>query len=124
MNKRGQVLVVFLIALPLILLIFASIVDNGYTYIAKRKIENEVKQAIRYRFDTEDDVNIVESKIKSNLEKYDTENKVFISENYIKIELVYERKNIFDLLLNKSATKISIHYNGTLENGEVVIRKD
>lgn len=124
MNKRGQVLVVFLIALPLILLIFASIVDNGYTYIAKRKIENEVKQAIRYRFDTEDDVNIIESKIKSNLEKYDTENKVFISENYIKIELVYERKNIFDLLLNKSATKISIHYNGTLENGEVVIRKD
>lgn len=123
MNNRGQVLVVFLLTLPLILLIFAAIIDNGYTYIAKRKIENEIKAAIRYRFTTEDDENIIVGRIKSNLEQYDKTNKVFLSENYITVKVEYERKNLFGFL-NKSATKIIVSYHGTIENDEIIIRKD
>lgn len=124
MNNKGQVLVVFLLSLPLILFIFALIIDNGYTYIYKRKIENEVKQAIKYRFETTDDTNLISTKIKGNIDKYDSSNKIFITQNYISINLEYERKNIFDFILNKSWTKIAIRYIGTMENSELIIRKD
>lgn len=124
MNNKGQVLVVFLLSLPLILFIFALIIDNGYTYIYKRKIENEVKQAIKYRFETTDDTNLISTKIKGNIDKYDSSNKIFITQNYISINLEYERKNIFDFILNKSSTKIAIRYIGTMENSELIIRKD
>lgn len=124
MNKKGQVLVAFLLILPLLLLIMAAVIDTGYNYIYRIKIENEIKQAIKYKFNTDDDENIIISKITSNLKKYDANPLIKISQNYIIITLEYKRENIFASVIKKEETKIYFSYSGTIENDKVIIRKE
>ena len=52
-NRNGQVLIAFMLMLPLILLFLGLIIDIGLVFIEKRKIENNIKSVISYRFESD-----------------------------------------------------------------------
>ena len=54
MNNKGQVLPIFVILFPIIILIVTYIVDIGLMYTEKRKIENTTYDARNYYFDKQD----------------------------------------------------------------------
>lgn len=123
MNEKGQTLVIFIIILPLLLIILTMIVDRGYAYIEKRKIENYVKDAIVYRFkkDLEDEEII--SEINDLFEKIKVYPNITILDNYIKIKVEKNHNSLFSMIMNDNYYKIKVSYVGTLENEKIVIRK-
>lgn len=50
MNKKGQVLVVFVLILPLITLFLGLIIDIGNSLVIRKKYENIIKDVILYNY--------------------------------------------------------------------------
>ena len=48
MNNKGQVLIIFVIMLPIFLMVLALVVDLGLLSIEKRKIDNNAYDAVEY----------------------------------------------------------------------------
>ncbi len=53
MNKKGQVLVVFVLLLPLIVLFLGLVIDIGNSLVTRKKYENTVKDIILYNYKEE-----------------------------------------------------------------------
>ena len=47
-NHKGQVLVLFILVMPLLLFAMIMIINTAYGYIERRHIENNVKEMVRY----------------------------------------------------------------------------
>ena len=54
MNKKGQVLVFFIAIIPVIILVFAIVIDVGLMYNAKVKGEDLLSDAINNSYDIKD----------------------------------------------------------------------
>ena len=87
MNKKGQVLALFVILLPILILLVGLIIDTGLAYMEKRKIENLLYDTISYGLD-----HIEENDIKMKLKYLITENlniesDITIENNIITIQI-------------------------------------
>ena len=49
-DNKGQVLVAFIIFIPIIFMLMAFMFDIGLLYVEKRKIDNQLKDTINYAF--------------------------------------------------------------------------
>ena len=119
MNSKGQVLVIFIILLPILLMIMSLIIDLGLLYIEKRNISNNLKDAIVYYLD-----NIDKQDVKDNtillLNKNIDNIKIKIDENdeYIIINIRKDRKGINNIL--KLNNEINITYKGNKINKDII----
>jgi len=124
MNKKGQVLVLFLILLPFLLLLVGLIVDLGLAYNEKRKMEHAIIDSIGYALDH---INEEETVIKINMTNLLKENIKDIYELRIEIKdgKVYVRieKRIDTIFLPKNQI-IKLSYQGEVINGEKRIKKE
>ncbi|MCI9233032.1 MAG: hypothetical protein HFH08_00375 [Bacilli bacterium] len=124
MNKKGQVLVLFLILLPFLLLLVGFIVDIGMAYNEKRKIEHAMRDSISYALDH---IKEEESTLKVNMTHLLKENIKDIYE--IRIEIKNEKvsvgmeKRIDTIFLSKDYT-IKLSYQGEFINGKKRIKKE
>lgn len=128
MNKKGQVLIAFILLLPIIFMLAGFIIDCGYLYIEKRKVDNNIKDTLEYGLkNIEEDTNVLEQKLRNqlnlNIEDIKKMN-IKINDKIIEIELEKSKKGIFTLILVKSEYKISSHYKGYINNDEIIIRKE
>lgn len=126
-NNKGQILISFILLLPVLFMIFGLLVDCGYLFIEKRNVDNNVKDALRYGLDNLSlEENILESKIKkilnTNIENVEKIN-IKIENNIIEIEVNSIKKSIFTVIFSKYEYKISAHYRGYINDTETVIRK-
>ena len=94
MNKKGQVLVIFIIFIPIIILIFTLIVDIGNMYIQKRNISNNLKYAVEYS-----------NKNNTNIEE-------ILNKNLDKIKIEYNDEEI----------KITKKYNGIFIKKDIIVK--
>ena len=100
MNNKGQVLIIFVILLPIILLLLTFIVDYGFLSIEKRKVENSVTEGINFyiRNANNDDVLVKTQKLlNSNLDDVDIN--IIDTEDYVEITVVKYYKPIFKSIL-------------------------
>ena len=125
MNKKGQVLVAFVLLLPIVFMMFGLVIDSGYLYIEKRNVDNSVKDALEYGLKNIEEENI-ETKIKkqinlniSEIEKLD----VNINDKMIEIELEKSKKSVFSLVFSKYKYDIFSHYKGYIKEDKIIIRK-
>ncbi|MEG2993274.1 MAG: pilus assembly protein, partial [Bacilli bacterium] len=58
MNNKGQVLVLFVLILPLLISLMCIVVSFGNQYLVKRNVDNNIKQAIKYGLKHLDDENV------------------------------------------------------------------
>lgn len=126
MNNKGQVLAVFIILLPIVLLIFCLLVDLGMLYLEKRTIDNNLKSTISYGLNHFDDDNIefkMGQILKENISDIDSLY-IDIDENKIHITLVKKQPSLFEITSLKSNYEIKISYTGYLNDNKIeLIRK-
>ena len=124
-NKKGQVLVAFIIMMPLILMLIVNIIDIGLYGVEKRKIDDSVKSSVRYGLKNISDENI-ENKIHALLIKNidginDNDINITVSNNYVRVKVNKKYKPLFKLN-NYLSTEVS--YYGTVNDSKIEIKKE
>lgn len=126
-NNRGQVLIVFILLLPVFLMLSGLIIDTGYLYIEKRNMDNNVKDALKYGLNHLDiETSILKNKIKRQIQNNIEDTSLLqinIDNSIIEIKTNKTRKSIFTVIFSKYEYEISAHYRGYLNNEKIVIRK-
>jgi len=114
MNNKGQVLIIFVIMLPIFLLLVTFIIDLGMLSIEKRKISNNAYDAVNYyleNFNKEKTIKLLED----NLQNIDIE--IFDNAEYVEITVKKKYKVIFNIIYDN---EIIITYKGIKENKEII----
>ena len=116
MGHKGQVLVGFLLLLPLFLILFVFVVDVGFMKIAERSVENTIKEAITYGLKQEqlpedEKQQKIETILKKNIDSIQTL-EVTVTSEEIKVHVVVTRQNLFGTLINQRIYKIDKTYKG------------
>ena len=114
MNNKGQVLVIFVILLPIFLMILTLIIDLGMLSIEKRKIDNNTYDALEYYLDSNDKEKTIKL-IENNIE--DVEVDIKDSENSVEISVSKEYKGIYNIIYDN---KINITYIGNKETKKII----
>lgn len=104
LNNKGQVLVLFIIILPIVLLLLLISIELGDLYLEKTKTINSIKEIItselkNYNEETNQNINTLLEKNITDI----TNKTVFVSEDEIKVNIIQE-KQIF-------GRKIELKYN-------------
>lgn len=124
LNNKGQTLVMFIILLPILLMIFMSIIDLGLLGIEKRKVENEIKSTITYGLKNINHDNL-DSKLKELLiSNIDDINNIDIKilDNYISISIEKKYKPVFNII--KINYDIKVTYKGNISNNKISLVKE
>ena len=61
MNNKGQILIIFVIMLPILLIILSIAIDLGLLYVDKRNMDNNLKDAVTYYLNHKEDYLIEEN---------------------------------------------------------------
>ena len=132
MNSKGQVLVMFIIILPVLLIIFipwlycllyifALVAELGLSYIEKRNISSNTYDAVEYYLKNQEDPQI-DSKVKillnKNIDDID-EIKINNTDSFIEIAVTKKNNSIYNKILNNSV--ITVTYKG-LKNYNKIIK--
>lgn len=125
LNNRGQSLILFVIALPIILLIAILVIDVGRVIVRKQELSNISNIVLDYGLDNleQDDIyNELLELVKLNDSEIDEIN-IFIEDNKIKLELKDSVNGVFSYIENTSIFNVKSSYVGYLENGNKRIEK-
>ena len=118
MNNKGQVLVVFIILLPIFLLILGFVIDYGMLSIEKKNVDENTYDAVKYYIENIDDIDI-EDKVKkilnSNLDNIDIN--ISTNENFVEIIVNKEYEGIYKSLYDGN---IEVKYMGMKDTKEVI----
>lgn len=126
MNRKGQVLILFVLLLPVLLLFAGIVIDTGISYIEKRKIENVMKDTISYALDHLEEES---QTLKINMGHIMNENikdiydmKIEIGNQYIQLQVEKKITTIFGIMTTPNKT-IKLSYRGNLINGKKNIER-
>ncbi len=123
MNKKGQVLVVFVLILPMILMFLGLVIDIGNSLVIRKKYENIVKDVIAYNYkeidDEEVDVNLIKKNIKDNIDDSE-EIKINVANNILNVKLNTKYKSIFGNMFNIGLNTINIEVKYDIKNKKIV----
>ncbi len=126
MNNKGQSLVLFVIAIPILLLILFMVYDIGSMVLLKEQLDNISYITIDYGIDNLSDNNLEEKiremiiKNKNDIDKIN----INIEDSIIKIKLEDKINNKISIIKNLDNLKVTSSYIGYLENDKKIIRKD
>lgn len=122
MNHKGQVLVLFLLLLPILLLIMGLVIDVGNLFVEQKKSENVVKSAIRYGLSSEENQ---EEKARQYLEENlsNSSFRVFYSNQTLTIQGNVKIESLFSKLFQRESVSFELKYQGVKEKEKVTIRK-
>ena len=122
MNRKGQVLVGFVLLLPLIIMLFAYVIDNGVLIRNKNKLDEltrtVVTYALEHREKTESELKEYIRKNESNLDQIE----IYLDED-VQIHLVKTVDAIFGNAIGIKQYTISSYYIGEQKEGEIILRK-
>ena len=123
-RSKGQVLIAFILLMPIVLLIFSLIIDLGLFSIEKRKIENTVKDTLVYglnHIEDEDVTNYMKSLLLKNIDDISDENINIKKENdNISIKVVKKYKAKFRISKNLN---IESSFTGTKKGDNIKIEE-
>jgi hypothetical protein len=125
MNRKGQVLVLFVILIPILIAMAAYAIDMSYVLYHSTKLNNLNYMVLEYGLKNINDVNI-KTKLSELLEKNDTNidtKEIIINDNKISVKLKEKIDSIFGKAINIDTYQISSIYSGYIKNGEIVIEK-
>ena len=122
LNNKGQVLVMFVLLIPIFLLVLVLVVDISNLYIKKDELNN-----INYLvIDTILDKGIDDLEIKNLILKNDKDiiiNKISIDNDVVEINLEKEYNGIFSHLIDKKIYNIKSNYKGYKKNNKKIIER-
>lgn len=126
LNNKGQVLVCFVIMLPILLLAITLIVNLGIYGIEKRKISNTVKDTIKYGLNHIDDDNVKDTMRDLIIQNIDDINasdiNITTANSYIKINVTKTEKALFSGFNNN--LQIDVTYSGNISDNGIKIMEE
>ena len=114
MNNKGQVLVLFVILIPVILLLLMMVIEVGDIYLDKQKTKDTIKDIIRENFTEEPNSERINTLIDINIKDIE-EKTIFTSTDEIRI-YIRQNKKLFGRDL-----KIEYKIRGIKENENIRI---
>lgn len=126
LNNKGQVLVCFVIMLPILLLAIALIVNLGIYGLEKRKVSNTVKDTIKYGLNHIDDDNVKDTMRDLIIQNIDDINasdiNITTNNSYIKINVTKTEKALFSGFNNN--LQIDVTYSGNISDNGIKIMEE
>jgi hypothetical protein len=126
-NSKGQVLVTFVIIIPVILMILALVVDVGLLYIEKRQTDSTVREMISYGLDN---ITLNKGVLEDRLIKLANANlddikKIDITTDNsdIRITLEKDKNSLFSNIYKKAKYQIISAYVGEIKNNRKYVRR-
>ncbi len=126
-DNRGQVLVAFVLLIPIILMLLALIVDVGFLYVEKRKTDNVIKDIVSYGLDNLD---LEEATLQTKITKLVNSNlndvqrlSIEIDADSIEINITRSKQSMFSNVYKDASYKIVSDYVGNITNSIKDIRK-
>lgn len=115
-NNKGQTLVIFVVFLPLLIIIMATVIDISLMYYEKNKLDNLNMMVIEYAVNNINDEDI-ENKISKLVEQNDKNIKyeIKIENNNITLILDKTTESTFGKIIGIDEYKIKSIYNGNKE---------
>ena len=124
-KSRGQVLVCFILLIPVILLTFALVIDLGLYGIEKRKIDNTVKDTVRYglnNIDKSDVSNYIKALLIENIDDINDSNiNIRVENNYVSIKVIKIYKAKFKI---SKDLEIESSFYGNIKDNKIEIKKE
>ena len=125
MNNKGQVLVLFILLIPVLLLAIAFVIDIGLLYEDKKHLEVSIKDSIYYGLN-----NIESNDLETRIEELITKNvenikEINIHENddYLQIDIEKDYKGLFEVLFKNNIYEIESTFYGYISDGKLIINK-
>lgn len=127
-NNKGQVLIMFVLLIPLFIMLLAYVFNTSTLYINKSHIENNVKEALKTGLENKTnnlDNEQIELDIKELINK-NTKNikllKVTVDEK-ISVTLKVSINSLFTNIF-KDSYDVLVKYNGYIDNDKIIIERD
>lgn len=119
MNKKGQVLVMFVLLLPLLIIALTFIFNLSTIYINKTHSSNILKKTINYAL-LNNDIESIDDLLYKNISNIKN---IEINKNdYLKVSLTYQNNSILKNIF-KDKYDIKIEYKGYIKNNEIYIER-
>lgn len=124
MNNKGQVLVAFILMIPVLILMSIAIIDVGFINIEYRRVDNTVRNSVKYGINNLDKDNVedtMRSLIMDNLKNVDSITvDVDIDNNYAKASVLVKYKGLISIT-NRDITS---SYYANINNNKININKE
>jgi len=124
-NEKGQTLVSFALILPILVMLFALVIDTGYTYLEEKQLKDGVLIGLKYgmKHHEEDVKDQVRELIVENVDNISILN-IYMEENQIKIQAKKPKKNIFTSMFLNDSSELEVIYTAYLNEDEWKIVKE
>ena len=124
-NEKGQTLVSFALVLPILVMLFALVIDTGYTYLEEKQLKDGVLIGLKYgmKHHEEDVKDQVRELIVENADDISILN-IYMEENQIKIQAKKPKKNIFTSMFLNDSSELEVIYTAYLNEDEWKIVKE
>ncbi len=120
MNSRGQVLVMFIMVLPILFVILTLVAEMGYMHIEKKNISSNTYTAVEYYLENLDDLQIdnkVRLLLNKNINDID-DIEIKNTDDYVEISVTKKYKGIYNKILDDN--EIIITYRGLKKNNKII----
>lgn len=119
MNKKGQVLVAFVLLIPIIIMFLGLIVDVGTNLNERKRIDDTLTNIMSYSLKNKETITeeLIKENIKENLD-YDKLN-ILLNEESLQINLVKKSNSVFGNLFEIGINKIEMTLIGDFLTGEI-----
>ena len=114
MNNKGQVLIIFVLLLPIFLLLITFVIDLGLLFIEKREISNNVYDAVEYYLDNSNKEKTIKL-LENNLSDINVQ--IIDNIEYVEITVQKEYKGIFNIIYDNEIIET---YKGIKENKKII----
>lgn len=124
-NNKGQVLVLFVILIPIFVLIAAFTIDMGYNFYESNKLDNINKMVIKYGLKHLDKENL-KAKLIDLLHQNDSDIKsysIYIDNNKITVNINKTIDSVFGKIINIDTYHLSSTYKGSIIDDRIFIEK-
>ena len=119
LNNKGQVLVVFVILLPIFLIILTGLVDVGLLNLEVKKLNTNTRDALEYYLDNYDKEDVLENtKTLLNRNMKNIEKNINDSDNIVTIKVEKNYKSIYSVIRKKE--RLTSKYIGDKETKKII----
>ena len=119
LNNKGQVLVVFVILLPIFLIILTGLVDIGLLNLEVKKLNTNTYDAVEYYLDNYDEEDVLDNtKALLNKNLKDINITINDTDNIVTIKVVKNYKSIYSVISKKES--LTSKYIGNKETKKII----
>ena len=124
-NEKGQTLVSFALILPILVMLFALVIDTGTIYLEQKELRDGVLTGLKYgvKHHPNDLKEQMRALIRENVEGISILN-IYIEENQIKVQAKKPKKQNFMQFIIQDNPDIEVIYTAYLDNNKWKIVKE